>query len=805
LVSMGTVIAQAQDMGGYSKQEIKEFSSKAEDQVKFLEYFLNTVGSKETSARDKDVIIRESYVKIFRDGKVQVEDDLLLDRKVITNKDVTAYLKDVEFFFRDANFKFKVKEVKPFLRDNGELSFLVSLDRTLSAVGIEGEKIENTKPRFIEINLDPQSNDLKIASMYTTKLSRDKELAEWWKSLSYEWRSYFEERFDLAEVDSIEMEQLNKMSSLDSLDLSGRGLIRDLTPIHALRDLKYIDISETNIVDLSPISHVTYLAYLDISNTPTEDVQFIKYSETLKHLDLSHTRVHNIEELGGLKNLESLKVKNSPVRSFGVLNNFKKLEDLDLEESGFNNLESIKDISSLKKLNLKGNYLINYEYVSELGNLEVLNLEETNILDLSPLEGLGNLRILNINQTEVSSLAPLNKKSSLEKIYADRSSISEKNADEFTRRNRNVLLIHNVENLQTWWTTLPEGWREALLKNYPNLSSGNPSVEDLSSLVGNEKLDLANSNIVNLRPVIKFKKIAHLDISDTKVQDLSPLAEVKTLEKLLANNTAVPDVEALENLGGLEIVELRNTPIKVIKPLTYLKNLNFVDVDKTEVPKWEVENLLQSLPDVNVVFRTEELKSWWSELNGEWKDIFTDQFKLGKTPNSRELHKMTSSSSMTIKGNNIHDLEPLVAFINLKQLEIRDVPLQYIDALSRMERLRKLTITQAPVMSVKALSSLYELEELDMSNTGLEDLRPLAHLTKLKDLNLSGTNIKRLNGLENLFDLRQLDIANTNTRTLKPIFNLRNLEQLKVFNTRVNKRQVAQFRQANPDCDVRYY
>jgi hypothetical protein len=91
----------AQTIKGYSKEQVKEFSSKVEDQVRFLEYLLNTVGSAETPARDKDIIIRESYLKIFRDAKVQVEDDLLLDRKVVTNKDVTAYIKDIEFFYKN--------------------------------------------------------------------------------------------------------------------------------------------------------------------------------------------------------------------------------------------------------------------------------------------------------------------------------------------------------------------------------------------------------------------------------------------------------------------------------------------------------------------------------------------------------------------------------------------------------------------------------------------------------------------------------------------------------------------------------
>jgi len=93
-----SIVAQGQTIKGYSADQLAELSIKVEDQVRFLEFLLNTVGNSQTSARDKDVIIRESYLKIFRDGKVQIEDDLVLDRKVVTNKDVSAYFKDIEFF-----------------------------------------------------------------------------------------------------------------------------------------------------------------------------------------------------------------------------------------------------------------------------------------------------------------------------------------------------------------------------------------------------------------------------------------------------------------------------------------------------------------------------------------------------------------------------------------------------------------------------------------------------------------------------------------------------------------------------------
>lgn len=794
----------AQDLGGYNKQEIKEFSQQVEDQVRFLQYFLNTVGSGETSARDKDVIIRESYKKIFRDDKVQVEDDLLMDRKVITNKNVTAYLKDVEFFFKDASFQFKIREVKPQLKDNGELYFEVSLDRTLTAMGINSEKIENTQPRFIEINLDKASNELKIASIYTTKLSRDKELQEWWETLSLEWESYFRRKFQLEE-DSVGLDMLYRISSMDSLDLSGNRLIVDLSPIQAMRELKYVDISGTQINELNPISNVTFLTYLNIADTPTEDIQFIKYSERLTYLNISDTEVSNIDELANLKGLKELYARNTPLLGFGVLNNFSQLEVLDLEGSGFNNIENIKELEQLRILNLKGNFLINFGFLSELKSLEEINLEETNILDLSPLAGLTKLWRLNINGTDVNQLEPLNGSANIRRIYADRTSITENAADEFARKNRRTLLIHNVENLQTWWETLPEGWNQVFINAYPGLGNGKPSVEDLSELVSVDTLDLSSSQVVTLRPALKFKKAVYLAFQNTNIQDLSPLAEMKTLVNIKGDRSEVTNLNALRELNALQEVSFSFTKVKSVDPLKPLSSLKYVNVDGTEVPKWEVEELVKFVPEAVVVFRSEELESWWGNLDDVWKGLLINQFDLPKDPSSYDLHQMTANSRMKIENADVFDLEPLLVFFNLNELEIHNVPLMDPSALSRLESLQHLKITETPFRDLTPLSSLTYLESLNISNTAIEDLRPLGELGRLKRLNLSGTNISRLKGLETLYDLRELDIASTNVRNLKPIMHLVNLERLVCFNTRINTRQVDAFRRNNPDADVRYY
>lgn len=800
-----STFALSQDIAGYNKSEIKDLGQKVEDQVKFLEYFLNTVGSKDTPARDKDVVIRESYMKIFRDSKVQVEDDLLLDRKVITNKDITAYLKDIEFFFKDASFKFKIREVKPFERDNGELSFLVSMDRTIDAIGLNKEKISNTKQRFIEVNVDQKTNELKIASMYTTKLSRDEELEEWWGTLSFTWEYYFRSKIGLSEEDSITLDHLYKISSIDSINMSGNQYVIDLEPIHALRDLKYIDISNTRITELNPISNVTFLSYLNIANTATEDIQFIKYSDKLTVLDISGTQIQDLSELGNLKQLHTLRAVKTPIMSFGVLNSFEALRYLDLSESGFNNVENINELIDLKYLDISGNYLINFELLSQLENLEELNLKETNIADLSPLTNLKKLKVININQTEVSDITPLNDNPALQRVYADRTRISENSADIFSRRNRRVLLMHHVENLQIWWESLSEAWKAVLREINPELHSETPTVENLTFTVGMDSLDLSGSDIKTLGPVLKFRKINHLNFDNTGVQDLTPLADIKTLNSISGKNTQIKTLEPLSNLSDLQYLNFENTDVNSLVAIHSLDKLEYLNLDGTAIEEQEIPDVLEKKPDLHLIYRTSILTDWWGNLEDRWKSVLQSYFKASEEPDTETLHVWTSSPTFSIERESISTLRPILIFINLRELNIFNVPLTDFSPLSELPLLTNLSVTQSPLTDLSVLRPLEKLKVLDLSSTGVDDLRPISNLQGIEELILSGTNIKVLRGLESFENLRVLDIGNTNVRSLKQVQNLGSLEKLTCFNTRINRRTVDNFRRQNPDCDVLYY
>lgn len=81
-----------------TSDEINAYKEKVKGLVNYVESTLNFIGDPETVPREKEIAISESYLKVFKDDKVQIEDDLDDNRDVPLHKDVQAYLKDIRFF-----------------------------------------------------------------------------------------------------------------------------------------------------------------------------------------------------------------------------------------------------------------------------------------------------------------------------------------------------------------------------------------------------------------------------------------------------------------------------------------------------------------------------------------------------------------------------------------------------------------------------------------------------------------------------------------------------------------------------------
>ena len=172
-------------------EQMEMYRQAADQMVRFYENTLNFLGSKANPVKEKEIIINESYLKFFWNDKVQIEDDLDDKRLVPLYKDVQAYLSDVDFFFKRAHFTYQVQDVSVKTNIDQQTYFFVTTNRNLSGINVDGDSVNSNKVRYFEINFDDSKQELKIVSIYTTKLNEKEDLRNWWNGLSPEWKDIY--------------------------------------------------------------------------------------------------------------------------------------------------------------------------------------------------------------------------------------------------------------------------------------------------------------------------------------------------------------------------------------------------------------------------------------------------------------------------------------------------------------------------------------------------------------------------------------------------------------------------------------
>ncbi|RLD38334.1 MAG: leucine-rich repeat domain-containing protein, partial [Bacteroidetes bacterium] len=94
------LLIRAQDEPQITAEEVEAYSEQSKQMVKYLEGTLNFLGDPNEVASEKDIIINQSFLKMFENDEVQIEDDLDENREIPISKDVQAYLKDIDFFYK---------------------------------------------------------------------------------------------------------------------------------------------------------------------------------------------------------------------------------------------------------------------------------------------------------------------------------------------------------------------------------------------------------------------------------------------------------------------------------------------------------------------------------------------------------------------------------------------------------------------------------------------------------------------------------------------------------------------------------
>ena len=837
-----TIGVQAQKL---SKEETAKYEAEVKSLLSYLEETLNFIGDSATTQQEKEIVFTESWSKIFIDDKVQVEDDLDANRNTPINKDVQAYLKDIDFFFKKANFKFDIQSIANSTRDDGTVYFKATLSRHLTAKTINNENVDNVKSRFVEINLDRQNSSLKIASIYTTKINEKEALRNWWNSLSMNWKKRL--GYGVKLYDSIPMETVGLISSADFMasypvidpltgdttmkdkffkedmneldsklkfisqkqlvNISGIREIISLEPLSELSDLVYLDISGTSVEDLSPLRNANKLKVLHANSTMVEDLSPLKYEITLEELELANTNIHDISVLKSLRNLQKLDIANTMAGRLADVKNCPNLSILNLSGCKISNILPLQELVYLSVLDISNTTVRDLSPISQLKELQSLNISGTRVTQLQALSQLENLRELNCSHTNISDLSPLNNHRRLSKIYCDQSKITDEEASAFTKDNPFTLVIFDTEALKNWWNELPIYWKAVFSKQI-NLDS-EPTTEQLHQIINMQELELAdNTYIQNLMPVTRLTNLKKLGISNTEINNLYAIQSLANLEVLDLANTYINTLAPLQDMRNLKFINIMNTPITDLTPLVNDNNIQVINADNTSIKKSDVLALKEIQRQVTVIYHTEELRQWWNKLDEIWKAIFRNEvaMRYPEAPSALELQRVADLQEINIGTEYpIITLEPIKDFIWLETLTINNQSVRDLEPLANKEYLRELNAQNTPISSLKPLENNTMLETLNIENTQIEDFSPLSKMTNLITLNAGGTPVKSLKPLQGLNNLENLAINNTNVKNLSAIENLIKLKQLKVYNTKVKSKAIESLQQKRLDLNIIYY
>ncbi len=843
-----------------SPETLKQYEKQVSQLVGYLEGTFNFLGDPTQPAKEKEIIVNDSYLKIFADSQVQIEDDLDENRDVPIYKNVQAYLKDIIFFFRSVKFQFVVTNIDHLVNENDEHYFKVTFNRILDGITVNNDTVSWKLVRYMEINLNIAQSSMKIASIYTNKLNEKEDVINWWNSLTPEWRNIFGK--DISITDSIHLSdiirfqdsliviadkyasfvndsagdfsveipeerktnsnmvlgydtikydtkkifaKINGILNQTEIDVSGNNDIRSLKPLGKLTRLQEINCSNTLITDVTPLRNLNELTTLNCSQTPVSDISPLQYSTRITNLNCSYTLIRDMDVISNFTHLEKLWFAGNRVTDLSFVEDFANLKTLDCSDSKVYDLEPLAELTMLKELNISGSLVRDLTPLTNLTNLERLNCSDTPVDSIEPLANLENLEILHISNTDVTSLKAITALQNLKYVYCDHTGIKKEETLEFMRQHPGCIIIFESEELMKNWKELSMAWKNVIMKIAD--IGDNPTREELHQLIKATELDISgNTAIRTFRPLRNLFNLKKLNISATKATDFEYISNCPELEELNAANTEIKDLSFLSKQKKLKTLNIDSTSVSSLKPLEGLTELKIIYADNTSIDDDEAFAFQDKHPGCLIIYKTNELRNWWENLPSQWQQVFSSQFKVDSPPSAEQMHRVLFIDSLNIENNlQITNIDPVRELAGLKSLSLISTAVSDLTPLSGMAKLERLTCKEGPVSDLSPIVDLTNLRYLNIEGTPVSDLRPVSWLPNLNVLICSGTQVKTLKPLTNMTGLKQIEINNTPVRSIKPLMNLPALKDLKCFNTKIPARAVEKFKASKPDCEVVYY
>jgi len=221
------------------------------------------------------------------------------------------------------------------------------------------------------------------------------------------------------------------------------------------REIRVLDVSNTNVADISVVSHMTKLSLLKADNSDIQNLEALTSLPALQKVFADETAIDNqlaqeflqkrpsclvvyktnsleqwwnglpdawkevfqtqvpiraqsrSEDLHRLIELETINFKDAPVNELTSLSPFIRIKELDFSGTGISDVSPLTVIKSLKSLHATNSPIRELAPLASITTLEDLDISNTPVEDLKPIRALESLKVFNCSGTQVSSLTPL--------------------------------------------------------------------------------------------------------------------------------------------------------------------------------------------------------------------------------------------------------------------------------------------------------------------------------------------------------------------------------------------------------------
>ena len=262
--------------------------------------------------------------------------------------------------------------------------------------------------------------------------------------------------------------------------------------------------------------------------------------------------------------------------------------------------------------------------------------------------------------------------------------------------------------------------------------------------------------------ISRLYALSTLSLSGNSISSVAPLATLGGLTTLNISWNTVSDISPLVSLTELRTLYLDGNPISDFSPLYSLNNLSMLSIKNIPMTEDQRTALSAALPNC--------------AIHSDAVDETDPEISLGG------VTFKASATELNLSDMGLYDISALSACKSLVKLDLSNNYISDITALMDIPSLQWLDISDNSVSDLRPLMGMSSLENVYAGSNGVSSTVPLGSLTSLRELYLGNNPIYDYSGLSKLRMLETLDLENTDLTDddLTALSNLTNLRLLQV-------------------------